>query len=260
MRNSIDLLLKGNINLKIVVFMCAFVTAPSLAVDWSGIGKDLLEGAKSQSSNSNSSNAGANLSNGDIASALKQALTIGSGNVVSQLGKSGGFSNDSNIYIPLPESLNKVKSALKLVGMDGMLQDLELKLNAAAEVATPKAKSLFTDAIKQMTLDDARGILNGPNDSATRYFQSKMSAPLAKEMIPIVGDSLAKVGAVKQYDSVMAEYENIPFVPDAKANLNEYVVDKAMGGIFHYLAVEEAAIRQNPVKRTTELLKRVFSQ
>ena len=260
MRKFTDLVITHKTFASTALFATLLLTAPSFALDWKKVGEDLLEGASSDSSKTTGGSAGSGLSSTDIASGLKEALTVGSGNVVNRLGKSGGFSGDKAVYIPLPKSLDKVKSAMKLVGMDGMLQDLELKLNAAAEVATPKAKSLFVDSIKQMTLDDARGILNGPNDSATRYFQSKMSAPLAKEMNPIVADSLSKVGAVKQYDAVMSEYENLPLVPDAKANLNEYVVNKAMDGIFHYLAVEEAAIRQNPVKRTTDLLKKVFAR
>ena len=133
-----------------------------------------------------------------------------------------------------------------------------LRLNRAAEVAAPKAKKLFIDAIAAMTLDDARRIYDGPNDAATRYFQGKMTKPLAREMTPVVSESLSEVGAIKSYDSVMGQYKQIPFVPDAKADLTEYVVEKGMDGIFYYLAKEEAAIRENPVKRTTSLLKKVF--
>ena len=133
-----------------------------------------------------------------------------------------------------------------------------LRLNRAAETATPKAKKLFWDAISQMTLDDVNRIYEGPDDAATRYFQGKMSDPLAKEMGPVVNESLSEVGAIKSYDNVMGRYEQIPFVPDVKANISDYVVEKGMDGIFHYLAKEEAAIRNNPVKRTTELLQKVF--
>ncbi len=198
------------------------------------------------------------LSQGEIAAGLKQALEVGTGNVVSQLGQRDGFARDPSIHIPLPESLAGVQQALGAIGMSGMLDDLELRLNRAAEVATPKAKQLFLDAITEMTLTDVQAIFRGPDDAATRYFQGKMSRPLAAEMSPIVQDSLADVGAVKKYDEVMGQYRALPFVPDAKANLTTYVVEKGMDGIFHYLAREEAAIRQNPAKRTTELLQRVF--
>ena len=133
-----------------------------------------------------------------------------------------------------------------------------MKLNRAAEVATPKAKELFSQAISEMTFEDVMNIYNGPDDAATRYFQKKMTPPLAREMQPVVDQSLAEVGAVQAYDKVMAEYRSMPFVPDVKADLTTYVVEKGMDGIFHYMAVEEAAIRQDPAKRTTELLQRVF--
>ena len=198
------------------------------------------------------------LSTGEIGAGLKEALMVGSGNVVSQLGRLDGFNLDPAIHLPLPDQLAKVDSLLSRIGMESLLDDLELKLNRAAEVATPKAKKLFSQAISEMTFDDVMNIYNGPDDAATRYFQDKMTPPLAKEMQPVVEESLAEVGAVQAYDNVMGEYRNIPFVPDVKADLTTYVIEKGMDGIFHYMAIEEAAIRQNPVKRTTELLQRVF--
>jgi hypothetical protein len=142
--------------------------------------------------------------------------------------------------------------------MDASLTDLETRLNRAAEIATPKAKRLFLDAINDMTLDDVMGIYNGPQDAATQYFRSRMSAPLAAEMQPVVDESLADAGAVEALDDVMARYRDIPFAPQVNADLTDYVVDKGIDGIFFYLAREEAAIRENPAKRTTDLLKRVF--
>jgi len=194
----------------------------------------------------------------EIGSGLKEALLVGSASVVSQLGRTDGFNLDRAIHIPLPEKFDTVRSLLGKVGMASMLDDLELKLNRAAEVATPKAKELFVQAISEMTFEDVMNIYNGPEDAATRYFQDKMTPPLAREMQPVVEQSLAQVGAVKAYENVMGEYRAIPFVPDVKADLTTYVVEKGMDGIFHYMAVEEAAIRQNPAKRTTELLQRVF--
>jgi hypothetical protein len=198
------------------------------------------------------------LSVDNIADGLKEALRVGSETVVAQLGKTDGFNADPAIHIPLPKNLKTVKDTLSKIGMSSMLDDLELRLNRAAEVATPKAKELFLNSIQEMTLDDAMGIYKGPDDAATKYFQKKMSEPLAKSMHPVVEDSLSQVGAVQSYDSIMGKYRSLPFVPDVKADLTNYVIDKGMSGIFHYLAIEEAAIRKNPVKRTTDLLKRVF--
>ena len=194
----------------------------------------------------------------EIGAGLKDALRVGSETVVAQLGRVDGFNTDPAIHIPLPKQLDTVKSVLDKVGMSSLLTDLELKLNRAAEVATPKAKKLFTQAIADMSFDDVKTIYKGPEDAATQYFRSKMSPDLAKEMQPVVKDSLAKVKAVQSYDNVMKEYRSVPFVPDVKADLTDHVVEKGMDGIFYYMAKEEAAIRQNPAKRTTDLLKRVF--
>ncbi|MDQ6982464.1 MAG: DUF4197 domain-containing protein [Mariprofundus sp.] len=200
------------------------------------------------------------LSKSDMVAGLKDALRVGSKNVVGQLGKTDGFNADPKIHIPLPESLQTVKSTLSTIGMGSMMDDLELKLNRAAELATPKAKRIFGNAIREMTFDDARKILNGPDDAATQYFKGKMSAPLSDEMRPIVKKALNQAGAVQAYDGVMGKYRDIPFVPDVKTNLTQHVVGLGMAGIFHYMAEEEAAIRKNPVKRTTDILKKVFGR
>jgi hypothetical protein len=194
----------------------------------------------------------------EIGDAFKQALRIGTENVVRQLGTTDGFNADPSIHIPLPEELNTIKTMLSKVGMSQLVDDLELKLNRAAESATPKAKNLFFQAITEMTFEDIKNIYEGPEDSATRYFQGKMSPPLKKEMQPIVENTLSQVGAVQAYDKVVGQYKTLPFVPDVKANLTEHVVQKGMEGIFYYIAKEEASIRENPAKQTTALLKKVF--
>lgn len=198
------------------------------------------------------------ISDGEIGAGLKEALRVGSENVVGKLGSLDGFNKDSVIHIPLPKQLDTVKSVLARVGMAGLLEDLELKLNRAAEAATPKAKKLFLDAINEMGFDDVKMIYSGPDDAATQYFRGKMSPSLTAEMQPVVKESLAEVGVARAYDNVMKQYRSIPFVPEVKADLTDYVLEKGIDGIFHYIAEEEAAIRRNPAKRTTELLKRVF--
>ncbi|WP_019529687.1 DUF4197 domain-containing protein [Dasania marina] len=198
------------------------------------------------------------LSADDMAAAFKQALQLGSDKVVTQLAKVDGFNTDPAIHIPLPAAINQAKALLDKVGMAAAVDELELKLNRAAELATPKAQALFVEAIKTMTFDDVRAIYQGPEDSATQYFKSKMQSSLAAEMQPIVNDSLSQVGAIKVYEQLISEYKSLPFVPDLTANLNEHVVNKGMDGIFYYLAKEEAAIRKDPVQQTTVLLKKVF--
>ncbi len=194
----------------------------------------------------------------EISTAFKEALRIGSENVVGNLSAVDGFNGDPAIHIPLPRELKSVKKLLKKVGMSELTDDLELKLNRAAEAATPKAKALFLQSISEMTFEDVKSIYEGSEDSATRYFQEKMTLPLSKEMNSIVKDSLSEVGAIQAFDTVMDKYKSLPFVPDIKANLTEHVVKKGMDGIFYYLAKEEAAIRKDPVKQTTDLLKKVF--
>lgn len=201
---------------------------------------------------------GGGLTSAEIGQGLREALRIGTERVVGQLGRTDGFNADPDIHIPLPDSLRRVQSALQAVGMAELADDLELRLNRAAEAATPKAKQLFWDAISQMTLEDAEGILNGPDDAATRYFQDKMNGPLSEAMRPVIDDSLAEVGAIAAYDRMMGEYSSLPFVPNVKADLTDYALGKTLDGIFVYVAREEAAIRANPAKRTTEILQRVF--
>ena len=177
---------------------------------------------------------------------------------MGQIGSANGFNSDPQVHIPFPNSLKRVKSALGRVGTFGMAGDLEFKLNRAAEAATPKAKKLFWDSISGMNLDDVQKIWKGTKNAATRFFQGKMTTPLKGEFRPIVNASLADVGAVASYEKMMGQYKSLPFVPDVKADLVNHVLDKAIAGIFIYLGREEAAIRDNPAKQTTAILKKVF--
>ncbi len=194
----------------------------------------------------------------DIGDGLKEALRVSSENVVNQLGQPDGFNGDATIYIPLPPELGRVEAVLDRIGMSSLLDDLKLKLNRAAEAATPPAKELFWQAIKELSFADIKAIYDGPTDAATSYFREKMSPGLAVAMRPIITDSLTQIGAIQAFDAVMGKYQSLPFVPDIKADLTEYVVGKGIDGIFHYMAIEEMAIRSDPAKRTTEILKRVF--
>jgi len=236
-----------------LALILAVAVPPARAGGLFELGRDLLQSLRGSDSPAES------LGNEEIAAGLREALRVGTGKVVERLGQAGGFADDPAVRISLPARLESVQETLARVGLSGMLDELEERMNVAAEVATPKAKALFLDAIAGMTLGDVQQIYKGPEDAATRYFQSKMSRPLAEQMRPIVADSLANVGAVQTYDDLMDRYEELPFVPDFKADLTGHVVDKGIEGIFHYLAEEEAAIRRNPAARTTELLEKVFS-
>ena len=144
--------------------------------------------------------------------------------------------------------------------MGGSLSDLESRLNEAAESAVGQAQPLFLNAINEMSWADAREILSGPDDSATQYFKNKMSTPLAESMKPIVDESLNEVGAIKSYNLIMEDYSSLPFAPDVQANLTDHVLEKSIDGVFYYMALEEKAIREDPARRTTELLKKVFAK
>ncbi len=196
----------------------------------------------------------------DIAAGLREALIVGSERVVQQLGATDGFNRDPKVHIPLPPSLQTMRNWLDRVGMAGPMDDLEVRLNRAAEAAAPKARALFVDAIRTMTIDDARAILTGGDTSATDYLRSRMSEPLAAEMRPVIDASLADVGALNLLDTAVANYRSIPFAPDVDVDVRNHVTRLTVDGIFTYLAEEERAIRANPAKRTTELLKAVFGQ
>ena len=143
--------------------------------------------------------------------------------------------------------------------MSGTLDDLELRLNRAAETASAKAGDLFVSAVEQMTVEDAASILNGPKDAATQYFRRTMSPGLTAEMKPVVDQSLAEVGAISAYENAVGQAKANPLLPDIRADLSDHVVKLGLDGIFHYLAQEEAAIRENPAARTTALLQKVFA-
>jgi hypothetical protein len=198
------------------------------------------------------------LSSSEISAGLREALQIGTNTVVAQLGQSGGFNLDPQIKISLPGQLQKVDDALTKFGLGSLTSDLKNRMNEAAEIATPRAKELFFNAITDMTIADAQSILTGPDDAATSFLRKTMGAQLSTDIAPIVQNALAQAGAVQAYDNVIGQYDALPFMPDVKADLNSYVVDKAMDGIFYYVAQEEAAIRANPAKRTTEILQKVF--
>lgn len=198
------------------------------------------------------------LSGDEIVRGLKEALTKGSTAVVSQLGQAEGFSADPIARIPLPDSLQRPAEFARRVGLGNLFDDLELRLNQAAEEATPKAQALFVGAIRSMSIDDARGILTGEDDAATQYFKQETDGELTTQMRPIVDNALAQVGAVSAFNSLVDRVSSVPLAPQINADLTGYVTDKAKAGIFHYLAAEEKAIRDNPVERTSAILQRVF--
>jgi len=225
---------------------CASNGGPSLE-DLSSVARSTLGGSQDGA-----------LGSSEITRGLKEALIQGSDAVVAQLGRANGFSADPTVRIPLPDSLVKAREVASKVGLGSYFDDLELKMNAAAEQATPKAKALFLGAIRDMSVTDARAILQGPDNAATEYFRERTGSSLQQQMRPIVDNALAEVGAVNTFNQLLSSYRSIPFAPEIDTDLTGYVTDKAGDGIFYYIAQEEKAIRENPLKRTSEILQRVF--
>jgi hypothetical protein len=200
------------------------------------------------------------LSSSEVTDGLKEALRVGSKMVVDALGTKDGFNTDPVAHIPLPDQLKTVQDMLSKVGLGSLGDEVELKMNRAAESAMDESGEIVINAIQAMTVTDAKGILQGPDDAATQYLQRVSGADIKAKIRPIVDQALAEVGAVEALDKMMASYKAMPFVPDVKGDLTAHATDKAYEGLFHYIAQEEAAIRENPAKRTTELLQKVFSK
>jgi len=200
----------------------------------------------------------AGLTEGEIADGLLEALKVGTARVVDQVSVTGGYLDDSNIRIPLPGPLQSVHDALQTLGLSRLTDDLEVRMNRAAELAAPEAKAVFLQAIEELTLEDVQRIYDGPEDAATRYFQTTTTERLTQRLTPIVDDAMADAGVVKSYNEAVGTYSEIPFTKKVTTDLSAHVVDGALDGLFFYLAREEAAIRRNPAARTTELLQKVF--
>lgn len=194
----------------------------------------------------------------EMAAGLTEALVVGTERVVEQLGRPGGFLENPKARIPLPGPLEQAQGALRLAGMSGMVDDLEVRMNRAAEEATPVAKDLIIEAIRGLTFEDAIGIVRGPSDAATRYLERETSAPLGQKMRPIVDRALAHAGATEVFESIAGQLSGIPFAGSLEVDLTGHVVSHAEDAIFAYLAEEEAAIRSDPAARTTSLLRSVF--
>ncbi|AFD07850.1 DUF4197 domain-containing protein [Solitalea canadensis] len=208
----------------------------------------------------NQTTANGQLTNTDIANGLKQALNKGIDTAVAQVAKPDGFLKDQAIKILLPAELQKVDKTLRNLGM-GKLADEGLKLmNRAAEDAAGKGKTIFVNAIKQMTFQDAMGILMGDKNAATQYLKRTTSQQLYSEFNPIIKNSLDQVGAAKVWSQIITRYNQVPMVTKVNPDLTDYVTNKAMDGLFYKVEQEELAIRKDPINRTTDLLKKVFSK
>jgi hypothetical protein len=199
------------------------------------------------------------LSGGEIASGLKQALSTGVKKAVDSLGRTGGFLDAADVHIPIPDRLRSLERIARKMGMKRQADDFETTLNRAAESAVGAAADVFADALKKMTLEDARQILRGPDDAATQYFQRVARAKLAERFLPIVRKATRRVGVTRSYDSLRESAGPLMGATiSAGPDLDDYVTQKALDGLFLRVAAEEKAIRRDPAARATALLKKVF--
>ena len=200
------------------------------------------------------------LSQTEIVAGLKEALSVGVERATSLLGQDDGFLNDAAVKIPMPESLQQVERGLRTVGQDALADDFIVSMNRAAEKAVPATTTILVDTIKSMSLEDAKGILNGPDDAATQYFRKQNEVQLTSAILPIVQDTTAQVGVTSAYKNMTGNLGFLSqFSGQSNLDLDHYVAQKTMDGLFLKLAQEEKLIRQDPVARSTELLKKVFA-
>jgi uncharacterized protein DUF4197 len=198
------------------------------------------------------------LSDATTSSGLKDALKVATERAVSATSKDGGFLNDPKIRIKLPGKLETMATGLRAVGMGGQVDELEVAMNHAAEKAAGEATPVFVDAIQGMSFEDAAGIVRGNDTAATSYFKKKTTAPLTTKFRPIVDEAMKNVGVTKLYESLVSQYTSTPFASAPKLDLNGYVTERALSGLFTVVGDEEKRIRKDPVARSTDLLKQVF--
>ncbi len=201
---------------------------------------------------------GGGLSESEISEGLKEALNQGVKNGVSELSKPGGYFNDAQLKIPLPKEARTAESKLRKLGQGKLVDQAVQSMNEAAEDAANGSKEIFVSAIKKMTLTDAKSILDGNDDAATRYLDKSTRAELTQKFKPVIRASLEKVNATKHWNKVFSTYNRIPLVKKINPNLEDYVTQKALDGLFIQIAREELEIRQDPAARVSDILKKIF--
>jgi len=199
-----------------------------------------------------------NITNREAINALKTALEKGSRSAVNQLGRENGFFGDTRVKIPLPESLQRAERTMRRLGMGKYADELVLTMNRAAEAAVPEAKQLFVDSVKKMSVQDAKGILTGGETSGTEYFKRTTADQLRKRFLPIVKKSTARAGLAQSYNQYAGKGVALGLIRQEHANLDDYVTQKALDGLYFLVAEEEKKIRKDPVGTASSILKKVF--
>lgn len=230
------------------------LAAPAGAQNWGQIGDSLLKGLGGTTQPGSAA-----LGQAEVVAGLREALVRGSELVVDELGRPDGFLKHADVRIPLPRPLESVGKGMRTFGMGGYVDAFETSLNRAAEQAVPEALDLLVATVRGMSIDDAMGILNGADDAATRYFRDRNEAQLAERFLPIVQQATANVGVTQSYKAMLGQAGMAAAMFDPKSlDIDRYVTDEAIDGLFLLLAREEQRIREDPVARSSELLRRVF--
>jgi hypothetical protein len=194
------------------------------------------------------------------AAGIKEALAVGTERAVKDLSRLDGYFGNAAVKILMPSSVQKVTEVARMAGFQKQVDEFILSMNRAAESAAPLAARFFGDAIREMTLEDARGILTGGDTSATDFFRRKTHDKLYVAFKPVVSKKVGEVGATRAYKDMMGRYESVPMMSGQSLDLDEYVTNKSLDGLFHMVGEEEKKIRTNPAARTTDLLKTVFGR
>ena len=202
---------------------------------------------------------GAGDSKTDIAG-IKEALAKGTESAVNSLSKTNGYFGNQAVKILMPSSIQKVADVARMAGYQQQVDEFVLSMNRAAEAAVPLAAKIFGDAIREMSVDDARGILTGGDNAATQFFQRTSQDKLYAAFKPVVSQKVGEVGATRAYKDLMGKYQSMPMVSKQSVDLDDYVTRKSLDGVFYMVGQEEKAIRTNPAARSTELLKTVFGK
>ena len=198
------------------------------------------------------------ISNADAASGLRQALSDGSVAAIAKLGVENGFFGDPRVKIPLPPSLKRVESAMRAFGMRRQADELVLSMNRAAEAAVPEAKQLLVDAVRKMSVQDAKQILSGGDTAGTEYFKRTTRPQLTERFLPIVKKATDRVGLAQQYNSLAGQGAALGLVREDQATIERYVTQQALDGLYFMIGEQEKAFRKNPLGATSDIVKRVF--
>lgn len=232
-------------SLRVAILLVIALTLSGCASLDSGTFGDILSGADP-------------LDEQTVAEGLREALAVGTRRAGEQLSAEGGFSEDPLLRVLIPEEVEGVTSRLRSIGLDDQVDAFETRMNRAAEAAAGEAFDVFAGVIRSLTIEDAFNVLNGPPDAATSLFKARASDELRERFLPVVENSMQEVGLYATYENLVERYNAIPLVRPVEFDLEMYIVDETMSGLFSTLEQEEARIREDPVARSTALLRRVF--